>query len=190
MKITIDEFCNQWLKGDRHLISQFQQNVFDFTTVTGNYSKRFFRTSFLAGGFYGSGQAWKPRESRWGKKFTHPVMKDTEMLASNIKGDEFARENNRTGWRDNGKRLFKRGARFDVQSEEVGYASKGRRGRNTNAKGYAAIHNTDPSLSGYTVNQYSSRRPVWRQFIGFSPKLDSDVNEHLTKILFRNMPRQ
>lgn len=67
MKITIDEFCNQWLKGDRHLISQFQQNVFDFTTVTGNYSKHFFRTSFLTGGFYGSGQAWKPRESRWGK---------------------------------------------------------------------------------------------------------------------------
>lgn len=190
MKITIDEFCNQWLKGDRHLISQFQQNVFDFTTVTGNYSKRFFRTSFLAGGFYGSGQAWKPRESRWGKKFTHPVMKDTEMLASTINGDEVARESNHTGWRHDGTRLFKRGARFDVQSEEVGYASKGRRGRNTKAKGYAAIHNTDPSLSKYTVNQYSSRRPVWRQFIGFSPKLDSDVNDHLTKILFRNMPRR
>lgn len=85
---------------------------------------------------------------------------------------------------------FLSGRPVDVQSEEVGYASKGRRGRNTKAKGYAAIHNTDPSLSGYTVNQYSSRRPVWRQFIGFSPKLDSDVNEHLTKILFRNMPRQ
>lgn len=48
MKITIDEFCNQWLKGDRYLVSQFQKNVFDFTTVTGNYSKRFFRTSFFS----------------------------------------------------------------------------------------------------------------------------------------------
>lgn len=189
MKITIDELCKQWQPEGRSLISQFDKNIFDFTTLVGNYSKHFFRASFLAGGFYGSGQSWKPRESRWGKKFTHPVMRDTGMLASSIKGDNFARDTNRNSKREDGTRLFKKGARFDIQSEELGYAQKNKRGRNTKAKGYAAIHNTDPSLSRYTVNQYSSRRPVWRQFIGFNPKLDSEINDHLTKILFRNMPR-
>ena len=48
---------------------------------------------------------------------------------------------------------------------------------------YAAIHNTDPKFGLYTVNQYSTRRPVHRQFIGFSPKTDDYIAAHFIDMI-------
>ena len=50
------------------------------------------------------------------------------------------------------------------------------------------MHNTDPALGLYTVNQYSRRRPEHRQFIGISPKLNHTVNQLFIPILFRGFP--
>ena len=66
---------------------------------------------------------------------------------------------------------------------------RGKRGRSRERYGhYAAIHNTDPKFGLYTVNQYSSRRPVHRQFIGFSPKIDAHIAAHFIDKIFEGFP--
>lgn len=68
---------------------------------------------------------------------------------------------------------------------------KGKRGRSKERYGhYAAIHNTDPKFGLYTVNQYSTRRPVHRQFIGFSPKTDDYIAAHFIDMIFKGFPHQ
>lgn len=67
---------------------------------------------------------------------------------------------------------------------------KGKRGRKTGRyKNYAAVHNTDPKFGLYTVNQYSSRRPVHRPFIGFSPKIDEHIASHFIDMIFKGFPQ-
>ncbi|MDR2915758.1 MAG: hypothetical protein LBV74_13140 [Tannerella sp.] len=187
IKITLDEFCNHWVKSklERSIVSRFEKNVFDFATLAGGYSKRFFTTSFLTGGFYGTGAKWQPRESKWGKKFTHPVMNDTGTLKNAIKGE--AASTNRNGWRENRTKIFSKGAGYSIWTTEVSVPRKGKRGRSGRYGRYAAIHNSDPKLTGFTVNQYSSRKPVQRQFIGFSKRLDNDISKFY-HILFRGFP--
>jgi hypothetical protein len=187
MKITLDQFCAQWVK-DKHsmtLVNRFEKNTFDFVTAAGAWSKRFFQISFLYSGFYGSGAKWKPRESKWGKKYTHPVMIDTGTLRNSIKGE--ARESNFTGWRDSGTKIFRRGAKYDIWTTEVSVPIHGKRGRKRGNGRYAAVHNSDPRLTDFTVNQYSSRKPVQRQFIGFSTKLDDDIKRFIPMI-FKGFP--
>jgi len=187
-KITLDQFCNQWVigSGPRVIVSKFQMNVMDFATVAGEYSKSFFIRSFNSGGFYGTGTRWSQRESKWGKKFIHPLMIDTGKLSSKIIGS--ADETSIGSLKNSRSRLFKRGARYTIQTKEYTSAEKGKRGKSNNKyQNYAAIHNTDPSLHNYTVNQYSTRKPVQRQFIGLNKRLDYDVTRFY-HILFRGFP--
>lgn len=88
--ITLDEFCNQWARGKdvRPFHSLLAKNAEDFVTLAGEYALSRFRTSFAEGGFYGSGTKWAPRTSKWGKKFTHPVLIDSGELKSKIKGQK------------------------------------------------------------------------------------------------------
>jgi hypothetical protein len=187
MKITLDEFCGQWVRGANFmsLASRFEVNTFNFATAAGEYSKQFFQNSFASGGFYGSGTKWKARESKWGKKFTHPVMTDTEMLKNSIRGE--GKESNLSGWRDNGTKLFRRGAKYYIWTDEKSVPQPGKRGRNGRYGKYAAVHNSDPRLTNYTVNQYSSRKPVQRQFIGFSKRLDGEIRQFIPMI-FKGFP--
>lgn len=87
-KITLDEFCAHWVSGKwtTAMGSRLENNAFDFATVAGEYAKQQFQASFSSGGFCG-GEKWAPRTSRWGRKFTHPVMNDTGALAAGIKGE-------------------------------------------------------------------------------------------------------
>lgn len=193
MKITPQEFINHWVKDKQSMsiVSRFEQNIFDFTTKAGEYTAACFRESFTQGGFYGSGTKWLPRSSRWGKLHTHPTMIDTETLKKNIKGSQrhFDRTNI-TGRRANGTRIFKRGSKYDIDTEETSKASGTKRGNNPRGKGYAAIHNTDPRLSGFTVNQHSSKKPVHRQFIGYSPKIDSHIAANFMDMIFKGFPTE
>lgn len=188
-RITIDQFCSQWvgIKGvSMPIVSRFQYNIFDFTTAVGEYTKKCFDSSFEQGGFYGTGQPWAPRESRWGRKFTHPVMLDTETLRKSIKFDQGSRERmksaNRVG------RITKMSNSYVISTNELSKASKGKRGSTAKSKGYAAIHNSDPRITNFTVNQYSSRKPVQRQFMGISPKINDHVMAQFTKMLFLGFP--
>ena len=187
-KISLDEFCNQWVPqaGRQSLTSRLAFNASEFTTLAGAFSRRFFQMSFAQGGFYASGNRWAPRTSRWGKKFTHPTMIDTGKLKGGIKGALVDKE------RGTLKKMhefgFKRWYTYEIATDAESFAEKGKRGRNKNAKGYAAIHNTAPELSPYTVNQYSTRKPVQRQFIGFSKRLDSYINERYVPIIFKKFP--
>lgn len=186
-KLTLDEFCNQWARGKmvRPWHSLLAKNAEDFATVAGEYALESFRSSFSQGGLYGSGQRWAPRESKWGKKFTHPVMIDQGELQSKIKGEK----GKHGGYSTFGKRDYRRRYRYDIWTDERSIAIKGKRGKKRGRnQSYAAVHNTDPKFGLYTVNQYSSRRPVQRQFIGHSEKLLAFINRAFVPIIFREFP--
>ena len=88
-------------------------------------------------------------------------------------------------------RIFRKGARYCMWTTEKSFPVKGKRGRSKERYGhYAAIHNTDPKFGLYTVNQYSTRRPVHRQFIGFSPKTDDYIAAHFIDMIFKGFPHQ
>lgn len=191
-KISLDTFCNQWAQGgnSRIIVSQFDKNIFDFVTIAGQYSKRYFVASFTSrtSGFYGSGSSWTPRTSRWGKKFTHPLMNDTGKLRSFIKGG--ASKNNRDSWKNDGKKLYTRGASYKITTNEESTPTLKKRGKHKRGGVYArygGVHNADPNKSNYRVNQYSKRKPVRRQFIGISDKLNNDVSKFF-HIIFRGFP--
>lgn len=187
-KISLDDFIAQWVEqpGKQSLTSRLAYNASEFTTLAGAFSRRFFQMSFAQGGFYGSGNRWQPRTSKWGTKFTHPTMIDTGKLKDSIKGAFLDKDHGAL------KKLhelgFKRLYAYEIETTAESYPEKGKRGRNRKGKGYAAIHNTDPKLSPYTVNQYSSRKPVQRQFIGFSDRLDEYINQHYVPIIFKKFP--
>jgi hypothetical protein len=112
-------------------------------------------------------------------------MMDTETLKNFIKGE--GRETNLSGWRENGTKLFRRGAKYYIWTDEKSVPQRGKRGKNGHYSKYAAIHNSDPRLTNYTVNQYSSRKPVQRQFIGFSEQLDGEIKQFIPMI-FKGFP--
>lgn len=188
-KITLDEFCAQWVQGrwTTVMASRLEQNAFDFATLAGEYSKRQFASSFSSGGFCGSGR-WEPRTSRRGKRFTHPVMNDTGTLAASLHGN--AERIDIVGRRSDRTRIFRKGARYAIWTTEKSLSVHGKRGRSRERYGhYAAVHNTDPKFGLYTVNQYSSRRPVHRQFIGFSPSVEDYISSHFLDMIFKGFPK-
>jgi hypothetical protein len=187
MKITLDEFCSHWVRGAQFMpmASRFDYNVCNFTTAVGDHTKQFFQNSFDASGFYGSGAKWKPRESKWGKKYTHPVLIDTGMLKKSIRSE--SKEVSIKGRRTNGTRIQRQGAKYFIWTEEISTPTKGKRGKKKGLGRYAAVHNSDPRLTNFTVNQYSSRKPVQRQFIGFSQRLDAELTQY-TPMLFKGFP--
>ena len=187
-KITLDQFCSQWVTGSYYhkMGNKLYYNVQDFTTAVGEYSKQQFQSSFERGGFCG-GNKWPARTSKWGRKFTHPTMIDTGTLSQSIKGEcgrvsEYGRLH--------GRSAFRRSVGYDIRTTETSTYIKGKRGKKHGKyKNYAAVHNTDPKFGLYTVNQYSSRRPVHRQFIGFSPTIENYVNTHLIDMIFEGFPK-
>lgn len=187
-KITLDQFISQW-NSKMPVANRLDFNIMEFTTKAGDYSRRYFQMSFAQGGFYASGNKWKPRESRWGKKFTHPIMIDTSTLKDSIQGSPL-NVSRQSGRKVNGRTPFSKiGATYNIHTNEnTQQAIKGKRGLNKKAKGYAAIHNTDSSISPFTVNQYSNKKPVQRQFIGFSSKLDGYINSHFIPLIFKGLP--
>ena len=160
MRITLEQFCEQWApKGNgRYLPNKMEFNTHDFVTMAG-----------------------------WGRRFTHPVMNDTGNLSRSIFGEAERMDRTNLTQRAYGerKKIFRRGARYAIWTKASNYHQHGKRGA---SQSYAAVHNTDPALGLYTVNQYSRRRPEHRQFIGISPKLNHTVNQLFIPILFRGFP--
>jgi hypothetical protein len=186
MRITLEEFCEQWApRGNgRYLPNKMEFNTHDFVTLAGDYSKSRFRTSFSEGGFYGSGKKWPAR--RW-LPDDHPVMIDSGILSRSIQGVATPMDQTNITQRagKNRKGIYKRGASYLIWTTASNGKVPGRRGA---SKSYAAVHNTDPKFGLYTVRKNSSRRPEHRQFIGFSPKLDNTINELFIPVLFRGFP--
>lgn len=188
-EITLDEFCDQWVRGKWTTVmaSKLAGNVFDFATAAGEYSRNEFRSSFSTGGFCG-GTPWAPRTSRWGKRYTYPVLMDSGELSRSIKGE--ADKINIEGRSDDGTRISRHGAKYSIWTTEKSVSDPPKRGKNTERYGhYAAVHNTDPKFGLFTVNQYSSRRPVHRQFIGFNQSIDDYINTHFIDMIFEGFPK-
>lgn len=108
-KVTLKEMCDQLGKISP---SRLDFNVANFATEVGQYSKGVFKKSFDTQSF--DGKAWKPRESRWGKRFTHPILNDTGTLKDSfpiVEGNDFASSTSRkdtSARRSDGKLPFKR----------------------------------------------------------------------------------
>lgn len=190
-EITLDIFCSHWVKGKWNTVmaSKLQSNIFNFVTIAGKYTHEEFVSSFIKGSF-GGGPPWAPRTSSWGKRFTHPVLVDSGTLAKSIKGE--ASQLDIDGRRDNRKRITGHRASFKIWTTEISSVESGKRGRSRRPgsyHNYAAVHNTDPKYGLFTVNQYSSHRPVHRQFIGFSPKIDDYVSSELLSMIFEGFPQ-
>lgn len=112
-------------------------------------------------------------------------MNDTGTLARSIQSE--AGRTDIVGRRSDRTRIFRKGARYCMWTTEKSFPVKGKRGRSKERYGhYAAIHNTDPKFGLYTVNQYSTRRPVHRQFIGFSPKTDDYIAVHFIDMILKD----
>lgn len=187
-KITLDEFISQW-NNQMPVANRIDFNITEFATKAGDFSKRFFRMSFASGGFYATGNKWKPRKSKWGRKFKHPVMNDNGILKGAISGTS-TNNSRQSGRKINGRTPFtKMGAIYNIHTEEMSkFAEKGKRGLNPYGKGYAAIHNTDPKISPFKVNQWSKKKPTQRQFIGFNDRLDNYINTNYVPIIFKGLP--
>lgn len=158
VKLTLDQFIEMWAPRGSGAVTRlrFDHNVTDFTTEAGEYAKQRFESSFSSGRFLGIGSPWPSRESAWGKKFLHDVLRDSMELASSIKGDK---KNLNQNYR---KQIHRRASSYSIWTTEKSKAVPRKRGQNKNKNNtYAAVHN-DPQQIGATVNQNSSRRPTQR----------------------------
>lgn len=169
--------------------NRLDMNITNFTTEIGMFSKRFFRMSFAYGGFYASGNKWAARTSKWGKKNSHSIMNDTGTLKNSIDHD-IKVVSRQSGRKINGRTPFtKMGATYLISTkEETIINSDKKRGVNSHAIGYAAIHNTDPRLTNFKVNQYSNKKPVQRQFIGFNERLNDYIMAKYVPMIFKGLP--
>lgn len=185
MKLTLDQFCDQWAPGGsyRTILSRLEFNIFDFTTQAGEISTAHFKSSFDQGGMAGSGSSWPARQSSWGRKFSHPVLNDRGSLKASIQGK---REKGSYGnFEKRGKGL---NLQYLISTNEQSRAEKGKRGSNPNSNGsYAAIHNTDPSKHNFTRNQYTTLKPEQRQFMAPNKALEEKIAA-IIPMIFKGIP--
>lgn len=187
MNITPDQFYRQWLRlgPAAATVSHFEQQVSDFTHLAGRFSRDRFQQSFRQGGFYGSGQPWAPRASRWGRRLTHPVLRHTGLLEQSIEGSKVS--DTKTAKPAPGRQAaFRRSATYTITAAPESEAWPGRRGvRSSGATTYAAVHNA-PSGT-YWSNQHKKSRSVQRQFMGPNRRLDAEIARYYAYI-FNGLP--
>lgn len=194
MNITPEQFYNQWILNlkNQTKVSFFENQVLRFAQTAGDISKDRFRKSFEEGGFYGTGQRWPERTSRWGRRFTHPVMRDFGLLASSIKGERHT-HNIKQKPAPGRKAAFQQLAIYPIvaapettDSEKGEEKSRHRGMRHSGPTTYAAVHNA-PASFGFWTNQHHKSRPVRRQFIGLNRKLDAEIARYYNMI-FNGFP--
>lgn len=188
MKLTPDQFYKQWLRLGPAMatVSHFERQVHDFTYIAGSYSKDRFQQSFSQGGFYGTGETWPERTSRWGRRFTHPVMNHSGLLKSVIDGSQSS-ENVDHKPAPGRESAYRKTSTYTIEANPVSEAWTGRRGvRTVGPTTYAAVHNA-PSSFGFYTNQHRKSRPVRRQFMGPNKKLDAEIARYYNYI-FNGLP--
>ena len=189
MDITPDQFYKQWLRlgPAQATVSHFEHQVLDFTATAGRFSQDRFQRSFDQGGFYGTGERWAERTSKWGRRFQHSVMKHTGLLQSTIDGNRDTDNTTHTP-APGRKAKFSRHSVYSIDANPVSEAWPGRRGvrKDGSPTTYAAVHNA-PSSFGFYTNQYRKSRPVRRQFMGPNHKLDAEVARYYNTI-FNGLP--
>lgn len=173
IELTPAQFVNSWKPVT---MSKLDINAHRFVVAAAKYMQMRFKMSFNQG-FYGT--PWAPRRSKWGIHHKHRVLNETGDLKNSIKVDE--------GSNSYGTRSFSSGA-YIAQSNVHTTASSSRK-KTGDTSGYAAVHNSDPSQTSYTVNGKSRRKPVQRQFMGFSESADNYIAlNYLSEILLDQIP--
>lgn len=171
--LTPEQFINSWKPVT---MSKIDSNAHRFVVAAAKYMQMRFKMGFNQGFF---GAPWAPRRSKWGLTHKHRVLNETGALKNTIKVDE--------GQNRSGLRSFISGA-YMAESNVHTTASSSRK-KFSDTSGYAAIHNSDPSETSYTVNGNSTKRPVRRQFIGYSKAADAYIAfNYLSEILLDQIP--
>lgn len=186
-ELTPDQFFKQWLRlgPAAATVSHFERQVFDFTYQAGRFAEDRFQQSFRQGGFYGTGQRWKERTSRWGRRRSHPVLQHTGLLKSSIDGTLHS-DNKSTRPAPGRKAAFRRRITYTVEAAPKSVAMKGHRGvRRTGSTTYAAVHNAPDGT--YWSNQYHKSRSVQRQFMGHNSRLTAEIARYYAYI-FNGLP--
>lgn len=202
IEITLDQFVNQWVpkdpKATKAIPEKMTTAISNFTTAAGDHALTCFKSSFEKGGFCGETK-WEPRKNnRWGKKLDHPVLYDFGKLHDGIVADSQSTERGHWNWPGDGNKRIgppKEGLRrhytYKISTTEIAIPSDGtpkRRGKVTRDKyNYAAVHNTPPGISPFTVNQHSDRKPIQRQFIGHNTNVLNHINDVLLPKYFNEV---
>ncbi len=187
IELTPREFIAQWvgIKEAPIMVNVLAKNMTDFVTVAGKYSKSCFQASFFNQGFYRSGRPWAVRQSKWGKKHNHPLLMESGNLYGAVSGGANNMYDSKNAKKHSGAKIKSKRVAYVIATEE--HKKNGRKGKFS--RGYAAIHNTDPKLRNFHVNQYSDRKPVQRQFIGFNPNINGYIKRNFVPMLFEGFPR-
>jgi hypothetical protein len=186
-EITPEQFYKQWLRlgPAAATVSHFERQVFDFTYLAGRFSKDRFEQSFAQGGFYGTAHRWAPRASRWGRRFTHPVLRHSGLLEQSLSG-MLRSDNKSTKPAPGRKAAFRRSITYTIEAAPQSVAWPGRRGiRRSGPTTYAAVHNAPDGT--YWSNQYRKSKAVRRQFMGPNRTLDAEIARHYAYI-FNGLP--
>lgn len=190
MDITPEQWLNQWGVVGKSggaststIISRFAGDVCEFTTLSIGLSQRMFKRNFDRGGFFGT--AWAPRDSKWGRKFHHPILVDSGNLQYNIKSKKIDRASNDHPYIFLG----------EIETGEVSVPARGKRGkRNGIYKNYAALHNCPEKVNAFVnkaeeMKGNAGRRPEKRQFIGQHSSLDSLIERLYIPLIFKHLPK-
>lgn len=197
IKITLDQFRNQWVPDTAGRISPIPSRIAyrleNFITAAGDYAKTSFQGSFDKGGFCGK-STWAPRKSRWGRKFGHPVLFDSGRLKLGIEGGRETIKRGSYDWPRNGigrygpTRGFRREYKYVIRTTEEASYERGKRGTAKRSRyNYAAVHNTASRITPFRVNQYSNEKPVQRQFIGHEKDVLNHIHGLLHEMVFKDL---
>lgn len=171
--LTPEQFIDSWKPVT---MSKIDSNAHRFVVAAAKYMQMRFKASFNQGFF---GTPWAPRRSKWGISHKHRVLNETGALKNSIKVDE--------GQNRAGLRSFTGGAY--MASANVHTTASSSRKKFSDDSGYAAIHNSDPAETSYTVNGNSTKKPVRRQFMGYSKAADDYIAfNFLSEILLDQIP--
>lgn len=163
-EVTLREWNRRW--GNIAYISfRLDFNAFNFVVMASKFASRFFKSSFRSQRFYKSGQ------SRWEKRkdnLPHKILLETGELMNSI---EYS------------------GVRPTFLQPSATVSTNERYGNRKGKKmaGYAAVHNEPASKTGFSVNQYSRKKPIQRQFMGHNKELYKQIAQKYNKVLKRGL---
>lgn len=159
-KRTIQQYIGSIISDPNALLARLDNGAFNFMVAATEYARDAFKESFSNGGFY--------KQSKWTlpttpNKTGRTMVETGDLMDLKLKTQTLRKKKYGRVYTDE-----KRGAR--TKKKKIGYA---------------AVHN-DP-LSSYTVNQYSSRAPIQRQFMGHNAALYREISNRYEDLIFEKL---
>ena len=157
---TIEQYMSSMISNPDAILARLDAGAFNFAVRATSYAKDAFIESFKSGGFY--------KQSKWIPPTKPNKTGNTLIETGDLMNLKESTSSKRKRFNGTIKTTETRGAR--IGKKKIGYA---------------AVHN-DP-LSSYTVNQYSSRAPIQRQFMGHNAALYNEISSKFSHLIFSKL---